>query len=196
MQIIVSGQHFDIGDSLRTYANEIVTKHIQKYFENAINAHVVFSKEGKEFHTAIIVNEGTGTHITIKSDAHDEDAYRSLEKAIKKMDKQLEKYKGRIKNHHKIKYSNLEVNAIDYTIAQDDSESEEHHDSNPTIIAEEEVSVKVMSVRDAVMHMELGDMNALLFVNSANSKLSFVHYRKDGNISWFDTDICMQEKLK
>ncbi len=191
MHIIVSGKHFNIGESLRTYTAEVVQKHIKKHFENAIHAHVTFSKEAKEFYTTIVVNEGTGTQIVIKSDAHDEDAYRSMEKAVRQMEKQLEKYKERIKNHKKTKYDALSVEARKY-ILPIDNDGMHTEQELPTIIAEKKIDVNIMSVKDAVMYMELRNMQALSFVNSTNNKLSFVYHRKDGNIGWLDTGVDAQ----
>ena len=70
MQVVVSGKHLDIGDSLRQHTETKVTDNIKKYFENAIHAHVTIAKNQEKFHTDILVNDGTGRYIYKVSSAH------------------------------------------------------------------------------------------------------------------------------
>ena len=69
MQIQVSGKKIDIGEALTTHVKERLTKGVSKYFEHAITADVVFSKEAHLLRADIHVNEGTGAGILIKSRA-------------------------------------------------------------------------------------------------------------------------------
>lgn len=194
MNIIVSGKHLEIGEALRSHIADFLRKHIKKYFSNAVDANVVIRKESANFHTHITVNDGTGTHLLINADGDDSDPYRSSEKAVKRIEKQLERYKNRIKNHRKTKYSDLSIEATKYIINDfEESTSEETEDISvdtaPTIIAEKQLTLQALSVRDAVMHMNLQNLPAMIFVNTANSKLSMIYNRKDGNIAWVDTSI-------
>ena len=132
----------------------------------------------------------------INSDASDSDAYKSVDKAIKKIEKQLEKYKARIKNHRKTKYNDLPLEAKKYIISDlEDEEINSVEEDNPTIIAEKPIQVKVLSVRDAVMHMNLQNVPAMVFVNGSNYKLSLVYKRTDGNIAWVDTSVDMSQQV-
>ena len=182
MQVIVSGKHLDIGDSLRNHIVDSVEHNVVKFFERAIKAHVIVSKQNYFFKTDIIVNEGTGTGIIIKSNAESEDPYISFDDAMKKLSKQLHKYKTKIKNHHKrkIEPSNF-VESRKYVIAAD--QDEEIGDA-PAIIAEKPFKLEKMSVADAVMHMDLMDLPAYMFINNQTGVANIVYYRKDGNISW------------
>lgn len=196
MHIVISGRHLDVGDALKGHATQFVEKHIKKYFTNAIHAHVTIGKNAEEFHTNISVNEGTGTHIIINGDANDLDPYKSVEKAVKRIEKQLERYKGRIKNHRKTKYHDLNLEAKKYIINDfDEDEEEPISEPSPTIVAEKPMTVKVLSVRDAVMHMNLQNVPSLIFVNASNNKLSMIYQRVDKNIAWVDTNIDMSNYL-
>lgn len=199
MHIVISGKHLSVGDSLKTHATEFLQKHIKKYFSNAVNAHVTISKNSDEFHTNVMVNDGVVSHMTVNSDAHDNDAYRCVEKAIKKVEKQLERYKNRIKNHRKTKYNDIALEAKKYIISDfaDDEDGIKSEDSanSPTIVAEKPVSLKVLSIRDAVMHMNLQGVPAMTFVNASNYKLSLVYQRSDGNIAWVDTRVDMSQHI-
>lgn len=194
MHIVISGKHLEVGEALRSHATEFVKKHIVKYFNNAVNAHVTISKEVNHFHTHVTVNDGTGSHLIINGDGNDSDAYKSVDQAVKKIEKQLEKYKNRIKDRQKIPIKDfLPIEATKYVI--NDFEETEADDSNaqeeiaPTVVAEKQLKLDILSVRDAVMHMNLRNLPAMLFVNAANNKVSMVYQRQDNNIAWVDTTI-------
>ncbi len=187
MHIVVSGKHLDIGESLRQHTEEKVTNNIKKYFENAIHAHVTIAKNHDVFHTDIIVNEGTGHGVIIKSNCNDLDPYRSVDNAIEKMEHQLRRYKSRIKNHRRNKEGNLRLALKKYVIANEESPTNDIDGYAPTIIAEHQLHMEVMNVGDAVMRMDLENLQAYLFINVNNNHLSVVYYRKDGNIAWVDS---------
>jgi ribosomal subunit interface protein len=188
MQVIISGHHLDVGDSFRQYIEEALNKHVMKYFEHAINAHVTLIKEKHHLVTVdIIVNEGTGTGVIIKSTAQDFDPYRSFDQAIAKAEKQLRRYKSKIKRHQKNKDERRAfVEAKSYVLSPFHEHDANDETDAPVIIAEKPHHIEKLTVGDAVMQMDLLDTPALLFINSANNRLNVVYYRKDGNISWVD----------
>lgn len=108
MQISVSGKKLDVGEALREHVETRLHDGVKKYFENAIEADVVFSKEAPHyFRTDIVVNEGTGTKNIIKGDASAGDIYASFDLAADRVEKQLRRFKRKIKNHHKQKLNNI-----------------------------------------------------------------------------------------
>lgn len=192
MQILVSGQHISIGISLQEYVKQRIDAVVHKYFEDVPSSHINFSKQGHEFYCDIIVNDGTGRNITIKSKQHSDDVYSSFDITLSKIEIQLRKYKSKLKDRsHKVKLSELTPEAIKYTIsptrAGDDANIIEVDVDNPVIIAEKLLSISTLSVGEAVMKMDLENLPALLFKNSKTDKVSVVYYRKDGNISWVES---------
>jgi len=190
MKINVSGQHMDLGDSFRVHIEDSLNKNVKKFFERAVNANVAMSKDRHHlFTTEIVVNEGTGSGVLIKGDSQDSDPYRSFDSAVEKIGKQLRRYKGRIKNHHKDMNAieNLFVNKQYVMSPFSDSEDGVHETDAPAIIAEMDSHIEVLSVGDAVMQMDLHSVPALMFVNAATKRVNMVYYRKDGNISWVDS---------
>ena len=49
-----------------------------------------------------------------------------------------------------------------------------------------EMGIKILSVGEAVMQMELADEVVLVFKNESHNELNVVYRRKDGNIGWID----------
>jgi ribosomal subunit interface protein len=190
MQIKVSGQHMELGDSFKTHIEESLKKNVKKFFEHAVNANVAMSKDRHHlFSTEIVVNEGTGNGVVIKGNSQDADPYRSFDSAVEKIEKQLRRYKSRIKAHHGDKQARQAFFASkQYVMSPFSNEDDQAHKVDaPAIIAELDHSIETLSVGDAVMKMDLLDVPALMFINAANSRVNMVYYRNDGNIAWVDS---------
>ncbi|WP_103897049.1 ribosome hibernation-promoting factor, HPF/YfiA family [Rickettsia fournieri] len=190
MIISVSGQHISIGNNLQEYSKERATQVVKKYFTDIINIDIHFSKEGINFKCDIIVKYGSGKHNIVKSNDSCSDIYVAFDKAMSKLEKQLRKYKSKFKNHHagKVKISEIAYEGTKCIInPQSDSETSNAEDNdNPAIIAEKPVEILKLSVKKAVMKMDLEDLPAVVFKNINNDRINIVYYRKDGNISWVD----------
>lgn len=188
MYISVSGRHMDVGDSLKGHIDERLEKTVSKYFDNAIEADVVFSKESHLICTNIVVNEGTGNSIVIKGSGKADDAYASFDLAADRIETQLRRYKRRLKNHHKKAEETLAaLEAMKHVISSNNEEDSD--DDNPLIIAEKQTSIETLTVSDAVMRMDLANLPALMFINKKDSNINIVYRREDGNISWVESPV-------
>ncbi len=189
MKITISGKQIKVGAALQEYVKENIEASIKKYFENAISAHITMSKETHLFVTDIVVNEGVSNHIHYKSQAKEDNIYASFDRALDKMDKQLRRYKRRIKDHRKQSVgSATAIAATKYVIADDGQDFEDSNMSadNPLIIAEKQTAIETLTVADAVMRMNLANLPALFFINKKTGNFNVVYKRLDGNISWVD----------
>jgi hypothetical protein len=104
------------------------------------------------------------------------------------MDKQLRRYKRRLKDHHKERANPVEVlGGASYILAAGDEGEEAEPDTlQPIIIAEMETPVQTISVGEAVMQMELAHAPVLVFRNEKTNGVNVVYRREDGNIGWID----------
>lgn len=186
MQIVISGQHIDTGESLKLYAEDRLKLTVEKYFDHAVSANVHFTKEGYLNTCDLLVNEGTGKNIVIKSNAQCDDVYSCFDQALTKIEKQLRKYKNKIKDHHKEKTSEIYLDAINYTIDRY-TDDEMVHADNPVTIAESPTKIGTYSVSQAIMKMDLENIEALMFKNSLSDRMNMIYRRKDGNIAWVDS---------
>lgn len=189
MQIQVSGKGVDIGESLRTHVEGKLNEGISKYIDRVTSVHAVVTREAHLFRVDINGNLGTHAGMVIKSRGESEDVYAAFDEALEKIEKQLRRYKRRITNHHKEKHFDIQpVRATKYVLPSDIAENEE--DDKPigsgAVIAEKTTDIATLTVSQAVMRMDLQNLPALLFFNSANGRLNVVYRRVDGNISWVD----------
>lgn len=191
MHIKVSGQHMNVGASLEEYVKEKTAATVQKYFENAVSAHVHFEKQNYLFHCSIVVNEGTSKHVTPKSSHEADEVYHSFDMALAKIEKQLRRYKSKIRaRNSRMKTSEAAViSATKYVInpVSLEESADKNAEDNPVVIAEKPTDILTLSVSDALMKMDLENLPALLFQNSKTDRINVIYYRKDGNISWVDT---------
>jgi ribosomal subunit interface protein len=197
MQLSVQGKQINVGDALRTHVDEKLNDINAKYFNRAIDATVIFSREGEGFfktHISIRV----GRNILIQGDAVEADIYMAFDLAAAKVAKQLRRYKNRLRNHHHRIEQTPEteiIKARDYTLAMQAFENagedaaEPEAEDNPLIVAEMSSDIETLSVSEAVMRMDLANQSALLFRNASHNGLNLVYRRNDGNVGWVDPTI-------
>ena len=194
MQIQVSGKKLDIGEALTTHVKERLIKGVSKYFEHAINADVVFSKEAHLMRADIHVNEGTGAGIMIKSRAENTDIYVAFDGAAERIEKQLRRYKRKIRSRATKKVTDLSEKELKQLggkkfVMTPLPEEELGEEDAPLIIAEKPQSIDRLTASEAVMRMDLADLPTLVFVNKQTGNLDVVYHRKDGNISWVSSGV-------
>jgi len=188
MNIMISGKHVDIGESLTAHIEHRLEEGVNKYLDRVTSLNVVVAKEAYRFKVDINGNTGTASGVAIKSSATADDVYACFDAAADKIEKQLRRYKRRLTNHHKhTHHEGAEAAAVNGTkyVLKSEGESEVTEDA-PVIIAEKSTAIERLSVSEAVMKMDLADLPALLFLNSANGRVNVVYRRVDGNISWVD----------
>lgn len=192
MQIKVSGKQVDVGDALRTHVEERLSGSIPKYLDRVTQCDVVISREAHQFRADIVLNTGTHSHIVVKGRADAVDAHAAFDGAAEKIEKQLRRYKRRLTDHHKtervesVSLSEAESRATKYVLAAREEEEDTSNEETPLIIAEKPTNVETLTVSEAVMRMDLGDLPALMFYNRSSGRLNTIYRRTDGNISWVD----------
>jgi len=183
MNITIKGKQMDVGDALRTYVDENLGLTVSKYFDRALDANVVFSREAHNFRADLSVHAGRG--VTMQGRADAADAHAAFDSALGRIAKQLRRYKRRLQDHQKQPYG--EVMSAQYSIIQSvETEEEESLDHQPTIVADMPHEIATLTVSEAVMRLDLADAPAMMFRNRANGGLNVVYRRADGNVGWID----------
>jgi ribosomal subunit interface protein len=186
MRYQISGKQIDIGDALQTHVKTELGEAVQKYAERPTDANVIFSKSGHEFVCEATVHLSTG--LTASAKAHNTDIYGAFDDCNEKMEKQLRRYKRRLKDHHKERAEPVEFDGVSsYILASEsDSDAQEPETLQPMIIAEMQTKIATLSVGEAVMQMELAGAPVLVFRKEGKDGFNVVYRREDGNIGWID----------
>jgi len=189
MRYQISGKQIDIGDALQTHVKSELNIVVGKYAERPTDAHIIFSRDAHEFVCEATVHLSTG--LTAQAKAHATEIYAAFDKCSEKMEKQLRRYKRRLKDHHKDRSQPVELfGASSYILASaNDVEDTEPDSLQPMIIAEMESKIPSLSVGEAVMQMELAGAPLLVFRKEGQSGVNVVYRRDDGNIGWIDPQI-------
>lgn len=193
MQVSITGRKINVGKALTSYVEDRLVAGVSKYFSRSIDAAVTIGKEGRCFTADCSLHAPPG--LTMRSHAEADDVYAAFDAAADKLEKQLRRYKRRIKNHHNLSERGgaAPMMAQSYVLAPEDAEKADDYGAGagndqlqPAIIAETRTEIPVVDVGDAVMLMDLSDSSALMFRNAGNNELNVVYRRSDGNIGWID----------
>jgi ribosomal subunit interface protein len=185
MRIIVTGKQIDIGTSLTGHVEDRLLNATEKYFNQAVEGTVTFSKNAHLQHADVQVHLGHGVHLNTSAEA--DDIYAAFEAATEKLETRLRRYKRRLTNHHKERRQDKSDMAAHYNVLQAEADqAAEPEESNPVVVAEMQTYVPEVTVSEAVMRLDLGALQTLMFKNTAHGGLNVVYRREDGNIGWID----------
>jgi len=188
MDIRVSGHQIDTGEALRGHVDARLSGIADKYFARAISAQATFGKGPYDhsFTCDIVAHVPQG--VVLKGRGAAADAHAAFDQAADRIEKQLRRYKRRLKDRHAQSiHAEAVAGAIDagYTVFAPplgEGEPAEH----PPVIAETRVDIPTATVSDAVMLLDLRDTNALMFRNGATGSYNMVYRRGDGTIGWVE----------
>lgn len=191
MDIRVSGHQVDTGDALKQHVTNRLQGIADKYFSRALSAHVTFGTGPHDhgFVCDIIAHVMQG--VVLKGSGRAMDAHLAFDEASDKIEKQLRRYKRRLKGHHAGNGNGAEAmqsvaDDANYVVFDAGDTEDVDTEDHPPIIAETRVDVPDATVSDAVMMLDLRNTNALLFRNAGSGAYNMVYRRGDGTIGWVE----------
>jgi putative sigma-54 modulation protein len=178
MQMMVTGRHVDITEPLRSHIEKKIQK-ISKHFDRLIEVRVVLSVE-KYRQFAEITVIGNGIHFNSKEST--EDMYVSIDKAIDKIERQLQRRTTKVRQSKRKKAEEPE--------AAEAETGESPEEAGPGELVEQygqyEVTVsdnfptKPMSVEEAIMQLDASGDAFFGFVNLQTEEVNLVFRKKEG----------------
>lgn len=187
MEIRVSGHQVDTGSALQEHASERLLGIAEKYFSRALSSAVTFGKApASAFSCDIVLHVNQG--LILKSHGQAQDAHLAFDQAADKIEKQLRRYKRRLKDRHEQAHHAALQEEAAYTVfaGEEPDEPEAEVPEAPPVIAETRIGVPEVSVSDAVMLLDLQHANALFFKNAGTGRHNMVYRRNDGSIGWVE----------
>jgi ribosomal subunit interface protein len=98
MKVRVSGKQIEIGAALPEHVRQRVEAALVKHFDGRAEAHVVFSHEGFGFRADCTAHLDAG--VVLKAEGDAADPHHAFEAALVHLEKQIRRYKRRLRNHH------------------------------------------------------------------------------------------------
>ena len=173
MQVTTTFRHMEQSDALKSYAEEKLDR-VVKYIDGPINVQIFFAVEKKIRHIVEIVISAKG--ISTKASEATNDMYAAIDAVIDKIERQLKRYKEKIKAHK----PNGDERGRQFSKKIFEADSIESS-SEPVIIRTQTETAKPMSVEEAVMQMDLLHKDFIVFTDADSSEINVLYRRKDGN---------------
>lgn len=185
MDIRVSGHQIDTGAALQTHVDDRLKSIVDKYFNRALSSHVTFGRApGGAFSSDIVTHVMQGLILKGHGEAHD--VHQAFDQAAGRIEKQLRRYKRRLKDRHEQSAHAVREEEAAYTIFATTEAEEEIVEDSPPVIAETNTTIPDCSVADAVMLLDLQNANALFFKNAGSGRHNMVYRRRDGSVGWVE----------
>lgn len=171
MKLEFLGKNLDLTDALKEQAEKKLSK-LDRYFQEEIPAKVTFStKKGKHKVEITVFLPG---HI-LRAEESTDDMYASIDIAVQALERQVRKYKTKLKkryqNTESIRFDNFEQEKIDASEEQ----------VGGKLIRNKDFDLRPMSIDEAILQMDLLNHNFFIYLDADNDEVCVVYRRKDGN---------------
>ena len=168
MNVIISTKNFNASDHMKQTVEKKLGR-LDKYFSNAITAHVTLSGEGKRQKIEATIR-ANGT--IFRAEESTNDLYAAIDKVADKLAMQMSRFKEKLQRKHKGQKET-------FFEALPDMGGEEPGETR--IIKRKKFDLTPMSVDEAVMQMELLGHNFYIFLNTETDAVAVIYRRKDGD---------------
>ena len=189
MQISISGKNMDTGLAFQEHAEVSLNNVVEKYFQNAVSGQVTLEKGDAGF--TVKTRVALSRRMELESTGRASNAHAALDAAIEHAEKRLRRHKRRLKNHRSA-LTIAEEEDFDiapmavYAGASQLLDEESDEGELLPVVADLSYDIEVLTVEQAVMRLELSNLNMLMFRNASHFGLNVVHLRDDGTIGWVD----------
>lgn len=174
MQTNVTFKNIESSDALKNYALKRLSK-MDKYIDGAAEAHVVLSVE-KRRHKADITLNADGTLINAVEIT--EDLYAAIDMVMDKLERQLKKYKEKLQGK-----KGVSAKSVKKAASGEPEAAPSPRKRKPRLVPDKEYTVKPMSVDDAVVELNSGRQEFVLFRNTKSQRLNLLYKKTDGELA-------------
>jgi len=198
MKFSVTFRRMDPTDAIKQYAEEKVKK-IKRFFPDPINANVVLALERYQHRADVTITLHNG--LVLKGQNTSDDMYSSIDLAMAKIEKQVRRYKDKIRSHKPATGPQIPFRV---DVIEEDAEPADEAAAAPEAVAaagfptdaadlmsrvirSDSHTAQPMSIEEAVMQLNLMNNAFLVFTNSANQSINVIYRRNDGNYGLIDT---------
>jgi putative sigma-54 modulation protein len=188
-RVDIVGKNIQVTEPIRTYLWDKLSK-IERFHQHIMHVHVTLEIQKLEHVCAVVLKID---HTQVKVAANSTDMYVSIDRAIERLDHLLARYKSRLQDYHKKKLSaiDMQVNVLhrpynelaEINAAIDAANGKKAMEGFAThkIIGTETKPLKMLTLDEAVMKMDLSGDQFLIFRSEEDQKLKVMYRRNDGN---------------
>ncbi len=194
MKFSVTFRKMDPTDAIKQYTEEKVKK-IKRFFPDPINAKVVLALERYQHRADVTITLHNG--LVLKGQNISDDMYSSIDLAMSKIEKQVRRYKDKIRSHKPAQGPKIPFRV---DVIEEEMEAQSEPEVAPVVVPDESISdlmskvvrsdehtAQPMSIEEAVMQLNLMNNAFLVFTNADNQSINVIYRRNDGNYGLIDT---------
>ncbi len=188
-RIDVIGRNVQITEPIRAYIWDKLAK-VERFHNHIMHMHVTLEIQKLEHVCTIVLKID---HLQVKCQADSTDMYASVDRAIDRLHILLSRYKSRIQDHHRRKLSmiDMQVNVLHRPYNEIEEINASIEEANirqgfadirgTKIIGTETKPLKMLTLDEAVMKLDLSGDHFLLFRSEEDQKLKVLYRRSDGH---------------
>jgi len=186
MQFQVTFRHLEATDALKEYAERRMER-FSKYFSDPIACHVTMTTE--KYNHRVDVNLQLRNGFKIAGHETTENMYSSIDMVSAKIERQVRKYKDKLK-HHKVRdmpavpVSHSLISEAD-VVDREPEQAPPH--SKPDVIKVEQMDAKALSVSEAIMQLNLLHEQFHVFRDADSGQICVVYRAGDEQYGLIET---------
>src|SRR5258706_15783438 len=191
MRLELTARHFAIPASVRRRAELRLGRVLRPLNDSAVSAQVVVTREKSRFHAEVTLH-ARGEHF-LHGEATGHDAPSALTASIEKIDRQVQKLKGKWTERKRQGISPAKAASAAPRRARGAAAfatglGQSDNGGQMRIIRARRYAVKPMSVDEAAMEVTDGRDAFLVFRNSSTEEINVLFRRADGNLGLIEPD--------
>lgn len=173
MDLVIKGRNAKLSKALKEYAAKKVEK-VNRHLDTIVRGEVEFITRGNPS-----ISNNQQVEITlwtkgplIRAVANSSDSFTSIDLAVDKLERQVDKYKGKVyssRNKRTSKSRQLGMKS-------------QGKRQSPQVRKKKQFVVKPMTLNEALLQMELLGHDFFVFLNAETETLHIVYRRKDGTL--------------
>lgn len=195
MQLVVSGKNINLTNALKQYAEKKIGG-VKRYFDHIIEVDVnlavedVRDQDRSNVCEVTVFANGSRFH-AIKAS---EDMYASIDMVADRIERQIKKFKEKLKDRGRRTSTVREMDASHSVIAMPieatraGTEREHATDGSPKIIRTHKFAIKPMHVDEAAEQLQMLNQEFFVFSNAETSQVNVIYKRNDGNFGLIEPD--------
>ena len=172
MRMIIHGRHLELTEPIRLYAEKKVGR-IKKYFNNIMEVDVTLSAvrlKTVPYHHADVLVYINGHKI--KASSTDEDLYAAIDEVVDVLETQITKYKEKLRDDkHTGAVKRVKYNPVTKTVEKEALRR----------VVDTTVSPKPMDLEEAILQLEVMNMEFYIFMNAKTEEMNVIYKRRDGD---------------
>jgi putative sigma-54 modulation protein len=183
VKVEISTRNIDLSDRLRDYVTKKVSK-LDRYLDILEEAKVDLSfaqaaRDAKDRQVAQLTIRGKG--VLLRAEERTDDIFASVDAALDKINRQIERFKGRRWRKRG------DGRALSDVVAADEEESSGEEE---TIVRRKQFLLTPMDVQEAIEQMNLVGHNLFfVFLNADTNQTNVLYRRRDGTLGLIETEI-------